>query len=147
MLKPGDEAPDFAVGADTLHGLLAQGPVVVFFFPKAFTPGCTKEAGEFRERFEELRKGGGTVIGVSTDPQPKVDRFRRELNLPFPMVGDPEGAIVRAYEVRWPVVGWARRVTFVIGADRRVIVAYHSELHFDEHAARACTAVATSETA
>jgi len=47
---------------------------VVFFFPKAFTPGCTKEAGEFRERFEELKKGGGTVIGVSTDPQEKVDR-------------------------------------------------------------------------
>lgn len=146
MLKPGDEAPDFAVGGDTLHGLLARGPVVVFFFPKAFTPGCTKEAGEFRERFEELRRGGGTVIGVSTDPQEKVERFRRELALPFPMVGDPEGAIVRAYEVRWPVVGWARRVTYVVGSDRRVIVAYHSELHMDEHAARACGAV-VSETA
>jgi peroxiredoxin Q/BCP len=66
MLQPGDEAPDFAVGGDTLHGLLARGPVVVFFFPKAFTPGCTKEACAFRQRFEELQKGGGTVIGVST---------------------------------------------------------------------------------
>ena len=147
MLKPGDEAPDFAVGSAPLHGLLGKGPVVVFFFPKAFTPGCTREAGEFRQRFEELQKSGGTVVGVSTDPQEKVDRFRRELDLPFPMVGDPEGAVVRAYEVRWPVVGWARRVTYVIGGDRRVMVAYHSELHFDEHASRACSAFASGETA
>ena len=75
------------------------------------------------------------MVGVSTDAQDKVDRFKRELSLPFPMVGDPDGAIVRAYQVRWPVVGWARRVTYVIGGDRRVIVAYHSELHFDEHRA------------
>jgi peroxiredoxin Q/BCP len=82
------------------------------------------------------------VIGVSVDPQEKVDRFRRELDLPFPMVGDPESTILRAYQVRWPLVGWARRVTYVIGGDRRVIVAYHSELHVDQHAARACSAVA-----
>jgi peroxiredoxin Q/BCP len=85
-----------------------------------------------------MRRAGGTVVGVSTDPQEKVERFRRELDLPFPMVGDAAGAVVRAYRVRWPVVGWVRRVTYVVGTDRRVLVAYHSEMAVDEHAARAC---------
>jgi len=87
------------------------------------------------------------VVGVSTDPPAKAERFRRELDLPFPMVGDPSGDIVRAYGVRWPIVGWARRATYVIGTDRRVMVAYHSEMAVDQHAARACSALARGQTA
>lgn len=78
---------------------------------------------------------------MSTDPPDKAERFRRELDLPFPIVSDREGRIVRAYKVRWPLVGWARRATYVIGADRRIVEAYHSETAVLEHAARAAAAL------
>jgi peroxiredoxin Q/BCP len=87
------------------------------------------------------------VVGVSVDSQDTADRFRRELDLPFAMVGDPSQQIVRAYGVRWPLVGWARRTTFVVGPDARVVVAYHSEMKPEEHAARACAAVARGPSA
>lgn len=85
------------------------------------------------------------MVGVSTDPPETAQRFRKELGLPFPLVGDPSGKIVRAYHARWPIVGWARRVTYVIGTDRRIREAYHSETAVLEHAARACAALERCE--
>ena len=141
MLKPGEAAPDFAVGSSTLHALLARGPAVVFFYPKAFTPTCTVEASEFRDRHHELARSGASVVGVSADTQERAEAFRASLELPFPMVGDPEGAILRAYRVRWPLVGWAQRVTYVIGRDGTVRDAHHSELSGKGHVAQACSRV------
>jgi thioredoxin-dependent peroxiredoxin len=82
------------------------------------------------------------VIGVSRDPQETSDRFRESLGLPFALVGDPEEKIIRAYGVRWPIVGLTQRVTFVIGRNRKVRVAFHSELDMDAHSAQACQALA-----
>jgi len=82
------------------------------------------------------------VIGVSGDSQETNERFRKNLDLPFPLVGDPEGTILRAYRVRWPLVGLAQRVTYAIGQDGRVLLALHSELNPTAHAARACEALA-----
>jgi thioredoxin-dependent peroxiredoxin len=141
MLKPGDPAPDFAVGGTTLHSLLARGPAVVFFYPKAFTPTCTVEAAEFRDRHAELARSGASVVGVSSDSQEKAEAFRASLDLPFPLVGDPGGAILRAYGVRWPLVGWARRVTYVIGRDGKVRDAHHSERAGRQHVTQACSQV------
>ena len=69
--------------------MLESGSVVVFFFPKAFTPGCTREAKEFGKEFETLKASGSDVIGVSSDTQETNDRFRESLGLPFRLVGDP----------------------------------------------------------
>lgn len=143
MLKRGERAPDFAVGPDTLHALLARGPAVVFFYPKAFTPTCTVEAAAFRDRHAEILRAGASVVGVSADSQERADAFRASLQLPFPLVGDPEGAILRAYRVRWPLVGWARRVTFVIGRDGKVQDAHHSERAGKGHVAQACSQLVT----
>ena len=63
------------------------------------------------------------------------------LDLPFPLVGDPEGKILRAYDVRWPIVGLAQRVTYAIGRNNQVLLAFHSELNMDSHAAKACETV------
>lgn len=79
---------------------------------------------------------------MSRDPQEVADAFAASLELPFPLVGDPGGSVGRAYEATWPVIGKARRVTYLIGRDRRVRLAYASELRIDAHAARACAAVA-----
>jgi len=137
VLKPGDEAPDVPLGNDRLHRMLEEREVVLFFFPKAFTPGCTREACGFRDDYAALRKAGMEVIGVSGDPQETQDRFAQSLGLSFPLVGDPEGKIRDAYEVKWPVIGLARRTTYVIGRDRRIKLAFRSELDALAHVAGA----------
>lgn len=83
------------------------------------------------------------MIGVSRDPQETSDRFRASLGLPFALVGDPEERIIRAYDVRWPIVGMTQRVTYVIARSaRKVRLAFHSELDMDAHSAQACRALA-----
>jgi peroxiredoxin len=82
------------------------------------------------------------VVGVSVDPEETLARFRRELDLPFPLVSDAAGAIARAYGVRWPLVGLARRVTYLVGRDGRVRMAFRSERHPREHPERVLQAVA-----
>ena len=82
------------------------------------------------------------MIGISGDSQETNDRFRKSLDLPFPMVGDPEGTILRTYRVRWPLVGLAQRVTYAIGQNGRILLAFHSELNPAAHAAKACEALA-----
>jgi peroxiredoxin Q/BCP len=77
-------------------------------------------------------------VGVSADPQEASDRFRESLDLPFPLVGDPGGTILEAYKVRWPLIGIAKRVTYVIGRDKKVLRAFRSERDMTAHAAQAC---------
>jgi peroxiredoxin len=85
------------------------------------------------------------VIGISRDDQPTNDRFRESLGLPYPLVGDPEGKVTSAYKVDWPLVGWSKRATFLIGRDRRVRLAFHDEFKMDAHAAQACAAAPPSK--
>jgi peroxiredoxin Q/BCP len=85
------------------------------------------------------------VVGISSDPQDLNDRFRESLGLPFPLVGDPSGKILREYDVRWPILGTAQRVTYVVSPRRQVRIAFHSQFRFDAHAAKACEAVESGE--
>jgi peroxiredoxin len=82
------------------------------------------------------------VVGVSTDSAETLARFRRERDLPFALVSDAGGGIARAYRVRWPIIGVARRVTYLLGRDARVRFAFHSERHPDAHPARVLRAAA-----
>ena len=78
------------------------------------------------------------MIGVSADDQATSDRFRASLELPYPLVGDPQGTILRAYQVRWPVIGRARRVTYLVSRGGKVERAFASELDAEAHVAQAC---------
>ncbi len=80
-------------------------------------------------------------MGVSKDAQETSDRFRDSLALPYPMVGDPEGKILSVYDVRWPLIGLARRVTYVIGPGLRIRGVIRGELDADRHVAEACALV------
>jgi peroxiredoxin len=82
------------------------------------------------------------VIGISSDAQEVSDRFSESLGLPFPLLGDPSGKVLRAYDVRWPVLGRAQRVTYLIGRDRRIRMALHDEFRVDEHVRKAGEALA-----
>jgi len=137
MLKAGATAPEIdAVATDgSRFRLSKQGGLctVVYFFPKAFTPGCTAETKHFRDNFNELLLAGVSVVGVSTDDAPTQCRFANELQTPFSLIGDPEKKICRAYDVLWPLLGVAQRITYVIGPDRRILAAFRYELLVSKH--------------
>jgi peroxiredoxin Q/BCP len=138
MLAVGDVAPDFRVDAQrTLHDVLKTHVVVLFFFPRAFTPGCTRESKGFCQLNDRLHDGGVQVIGMSADNAQRGERFVQDLGLPYPLVTDPKGDVLRAYGVRWPIIGLARRATFVIGRDRTIHHVFHSERDVEGHLTQA----------
>ena len=123
----GQPAPDFTTrdqDGKPLHLADLKGkPVVVYFYPKDETPGCTKEACAFRDAWNDLKKKGVTIIGVSTDSDESHKAFIAHHKLPFTLVSDPKGEIAAKYGV--PVSGgYVARQSFVIGADGNVKKVY-----------------------
>jgi peroxiredoxin Q/BCP len=119
----GKPAPDFATkdqnGADVKLSSFKGKPVVVYFYPKDETPGCTTEAKDFRDTWKDLEKKGVVVIGVSTDSADSHKAFATHHGLPFHLVSDEGGAIAKAFGV--PVrLGFMARQTFLIDADGNV---------------------------
>jgi peroxiredoxin Q/BCP len=118
----GDRAPDFTLpdteGAPvTLSRLLEKGPVILAFYPKAFTPGCTKQTANFRDRFAEVERKGATVVGISVDDVATQKRFKAEQKLPYPLLSDAGGKVASQYAGTMAVVGVANRANFVVGQD------------------------------
>ena len=137
MLKVGDRAPDFTAAAQDgktvkLSDLRGK-RVVLFFFPKAFTRGCTIETRQFRDHYSELAALGAEVLGVSIDTTEKQCEFASSEGVPFPMIGDPSRGIGKSYDVLWPVLNVAQRVTYVIGPDGVVEAVFHHELMVGKH--------------
>ncbi len=139
-LKPGDAAPEIdAVDQDGKHWTLATlrgKPAVVYFYPKDDTPGCTREACDFRDQGEAL---GATVLGVSGDDAQSHHAFIGKFNLRFPLLVDTEGAVATRFGA-WNE-GRARRATFVIDRDGR-IAAVFDPVKVDGHVAEVKAAVA-----
>ncbi|MGA7477197.1 MAG: peroxiredoxin [Thermoplasmata archaeon] len=123
MLAVGDEAPDFAIPlADGTTRTLASyrgRKVVLYFFPKANTAGCTRETRGFAEHYEEFQRAGVEVIGVSVDTTETQTAFAEKCGSRFPLVGDPSKEIARKYGVLG-LLGWAKRVTFLVDGEGRV---------------------------
>jgi peroxiredoxin Q/BCP len=135
-LKPGDAAPDFTASASlggnaftySLADALKQGPVVLYFYPAAFTTACTIEAHDFAEATDAYRALGATVIGVSRDDIEKLKRFSvSECRSKFAVAADGDGQIAKAYDaVLWIKPEYADRVSYVISPDGRIVYAYKS---------------------
>jgi peroxiredoxin Q/BCP len=129
-LKAGDIAPEFSAitnggGMVSLSDLRGKN-VVLYFYPRDDTPGCTKEACAFRDHFAEFKKAGAVVLGVSTDPVKSHDKFAAKFKLPFTLLADEDKQIVTAYGV-WGEKSFmgrkyqgTHRVTFLIGPDGRI---------------------------
>lgn len=125
MLKKGDQAPDFSLADDSgkligLDELLSAGPIVLYFYPADFTPGCTKEACEIRDMHEDITDVGMTVVGISPQDSESHDSFRSQYELPFPLLADPDKQAVKAYGVDGPLGIGVRRATFIIGSDKTI---------------------------
>jgi thioredoxin-dependent peroxiredoxin len=122
-LSAGAPAPELeavAHNGETVRLAELRGkPVVVYFYPKDNTPGCTTEAQEIRDLWEEIKTTGAVVLGVSTDDQASHQKFVSDHALPFLLLPDPDGAIARKFGVNL-VKGRAQRVTFVIGKDGKI---------------------------
>lgn len=137
MLEVGEPAPDF-------EGVDCQGRpvrlrdfrgrrVVLFFFPKAFTPGCTLEVRHFRDHQARLRELGAELIGVSVDKAETQCAFAKQEKLEFPLLGDSDRRLSGLFGVLWPLVRLDRRVTFVIDAQGVVEDVIHHEVLVSRH--------------
>jgi thioredoxin-dependent peroxiredoxin len=133
----GKPAPDFTSAAQdgtSVHLAALKGKhVVVYFYPKDETPGCTKEACSFRDTWQDIAKTGAVLIGISADTNDSHKAFAAHYKLPFLLLSDPDGKIGAAYGV--PFAGHHQRETFVIGADGNVAKVYR-KVDVTTHAAQ-----------
>jgi thioredoxin-dependent peroxiredoxin len=143
MPKEGDKAPVFSLPDQTgkIHKLADYHgkKVVLYFYPKDDTPGCTKEACSFRDSFEDFKKAGIEVLGVSVDDESSHTKFAEKYNLPFTLLADKDKKVVENYGV-WGEKNMAgkkymgtNRVTFLIGGDGKIVKVF-DKVKPDEHA-------------
>ena len=138
-LKVGDRAPDFSLLDEkgrpvSLKDFLGKNVVVLYFYPKDFTPGCTTEACSFRDNYKPFEEKGAVVIGVSVDSVESHERFSQKYNLPFDILSDSKKEVAKAYGVLGFGGFIAKRVTFIINKEGKIThifpkvdVSQHSE--------------------
>lgn len=124
-LKVGDSAPAFTLTAHdgsafSLESRKGKGWTILFFYPKAGTPGCTKQACAFRDAADNLRKQGAEIYGISTDTVDKQAAFHKEHKLQFPLLADPDAKVANSYGVKFPVVKIAKRWTFIVDSELKI---------------------------
>ena len=149
-VQPGDPAPAFAApdqsGSVISLAALKGKVIVLYFYPKDDTPGCTREACAFRDEFAAFQRRGAVVLGVSTDPVKAHKKFAEKFNLPFPLLADEKKEIVTAYGVWGEKTFMGRkymgtnRVTFLIGPDGRIRQIW-PKVKPEEHAAEVLAAI------
>jgi thioredoxin-dependent peroxiredoxin len=126
----GKSAPTFTAknqeGVDfDLKSRMGQGYTVLFFYPKAGTPGCTKQACAFRDSVKVIRDKGGMVYGISADDVAAQKKFHDEHKMTFDLLSDADATIIKSYQVKMPMLSMAKRQTFIL--DDKLIVRKHFE--------------------
>ena len=152
MLNTGDKAPEFVLnnheGVETsLSDLLQNGPLILYFYPADFTPGCTKEACSIRDIHTDIQSVGLQVAGISPQDEDSHSRFREEHNLPFVLLSDPEKVAIKMFDVDGPFGVGVRRATFLIGQDRSIKDAMLADVRIGRHKEFIEKAVILRETA
>jgi peroxiredoxin Q/BCP len=149
-MDKGDTAPNFSLPDQdgvvrSLDSLLADGPVVLFFYPIAMTSGCTAEACHFRDLAAEYRAAGAQRVGISIDSVSVQKQFADQHSFDYPLLSDESGAVAKQFGVKRALLGKlapVRRKTFVIGQDRTILEVISSEMKMDAHADRALEVLA-----
>ena len=147
MLKTGDKAPDISLSDKdgktfTLSSLYGKKNIVLYFYPKNFTPGCTKEACSFRDAYEDFLEAGAEVIGVSADTVASHAKFASGRDLPFILLSDPKFEAHKAYNVKPSLFGILRaRATYVIDKEGTIRNAFESQLNIGKHIQEALAVV------
>jgi len=138
VLKPGSEAPEFVLENDageetSLTDLLRDGPLILYFYPADFTPGCTLEACSIRDIHDDLVAVGLNIAGISPQNAQSHARFREMHKLPFILLSDPDKAVIRMYGVDGLLGFGVTRSTFLIGRDRRIEDAVSADIRIGIH--------------
>lgn len=138
MLNTGDKAPEFVLnnqeGIETsLSGLLQNGPLILYFYPADFTPGCTKEACAIRDIHTDIQSVGLQIVGISPQNENSHSRFREEHNLPFALLSDPEKVAIKIFDVDGPFGVGVRRATFLISQDGSIKDAMMADVRIGRH--------------
>ncbi|MDH3588111.1 MAG: peroxiredoxin [Gammaproteobacteria bacterium] len=138
MLAPGSTAPDFSLpdqdgNTVSLGALLEDGPLILYFYPADFTPGCTKEACSLRDMQDDLLASGLRVVGVSPQDSASHQRFADKHKLGFTLLADTGKNAIKAYDVDGPLGFGVRRGSFLIGKDSRIIDAVLADFRIDRH--------------
>lgn len=131
-LKVGEIAPNFALAStsgkivELYSEFKGKKPLVLFFYPKDFTPGCTKEACSFRDNFEEFKGLDVEVYGVSKDSMASHLQFKNKHDLPFELLSDSNGKVSKSYKALMPVLGVVKRITYLIDKDMKIVGVHDS---------------------
>lgn len=138
MLEAGSTAPEFMLlddrgGETTLSDLLKNGPLILYFYPADFTPGCTKEACSIRDIHTDIQSVGLQVAGVSPQDVDSHKRFRDKYDLPFVLLSDPDKVAIKMYDVDGPFGVGVRRATFLINEDRTIQDAMIADVLIGRH--------------
>jgi peroxiredoxin Q/BCP len=140
MLKPGHLAPDFTLPdqdgrPQRLSALLGGKPLILYFYPADFTPGCTKEACDLRDLHGRILASGLRVVGVSPQSPESHRRFREQYGLPFLLLSDEDKTAIKAFGVDGPLGIGVRRATFLIDGDGLIADAVLADLRIGQHQA------------
>ncbi len=142
MVAVGESAPDFRLLSNSgnyvsLHDFLGTKNLVVYFYPKDFTRGCTAEACSFRDSYEAFKELGAEVIGISSDNQDSHGAFAKEHSLPFILLSDTDGSVRKAYGVKKSLGLFEGRVSFVIDKKGIVRHVFSSQVRATAHVTEA----------
>jgi peroxiredoxin Q/BCP len=150
MLATGELAPDFELPDQDgrkrrLGDLLGGRPLILYFYPADFTPGCTREACDLRDLHTRILSAGLRVIGVSPQSPESHRRFRDEHSLPFMLLSDEDKVVIKAFGVDGPLGIGVRRATFLIDGKRRIVDAVLADLRISRHQEFVQRAIAARE--
>ena len=142
MLQKGDKAPNFSLldqhgNIVTLEDTLKQKKVVLYFYPKNFTAGCTKESCAFRDDYELFLERGAEVIGISHDTEKSHNQFASKYKLPFILLSDNKNVVRKLFGVPKILGLLTMRATFVIDKDNTILKTFSAPWHYVEHIAEA----------
>lgn len=137
-LEVGNQAPNFTLDSTAgskfnLSAELSGNPIIVYFYPKDFSPSCTTEACEFRDSFDFFKNLDVKVVGISRDDIATHHKFRKAHQLPFHLLADTTGAVADAYKASIPLIKFTRRVTYLIDAKQKVVAVYENLIGARKH--------------
>ena len=137
-LKVGTSAPDFTLDSTggnefTLSKDLQGKACILYFYPGDFTPGCTKEACEFRDHFAEFKDLDIDILGISRDSIEKHHKFKKKHNLPFELLADLSGEVAHLYKALMPIIGITKRITYLLDKEHKIAAFYDSQFSYSAH--------------